>query len=190
MTAELDPRLVRRLADLTAVYRMYGRASELLYIGMTSQLRRFDNHATKRWFPLVARIDLEWHPTEASARLAEHRAIQVERPRYNIAGTPLERKRAASRGPAVKAGGPKPPSVLTDVLRVFGDAVQLHWQTLAERLGSQIPERWEATTQQAVSASVRCLGVPSRQVYIAGTNRQGCRRADVEESAARLMLAR
>ncbi len=85
---EIDPRDVRRMADMHAVYRMRDATDRLLYIGRTADAgRRFGDHSMKRWFPLVETIRLEWFPTEAAAILAERRAIQREHPRYNIAET-------------------------------------------------------------------------------------------------------
>jgi hypothetical protein len=157
MTVGLDPRIVRRLADMNAVYRMYGHTGELLYIGMTGQLRRFDNHAMKRWFPQVSRITLEWHQTEAAARVSERRAIRAERPRYNIADTPKARRArvaAEKLPPAIPASRlvlEEEPDrdVLLDVLRVFGDRPGLHWQMLADLLADQIPSRWDGTTRRS-----------------------------------------
>jgi predicted GIY-YIG superfamily endonuclease len=91
-TYDIDPRDVRRMADMHAVYRMFDGEGRLLYIGRTGDAgRRFGDHTAKRWFPLVETIKLEWLPTEAAAVLAERRAIRAERPRYNIAETPKSR---------------------------------------------------------------------------------------------------
>lgn len=195
MTTGLDPRIVRRLADMNAVYRMYGHSGELLYVGMTGQLRRFDNHAMKRWFPQVSRITLEWHPTEAAARVSERRAIRAERPRYNIADTPKAgRSRTRQLPAAIPASrlvlDEEPDrDVLLDVLRVFGDRPGLHWQMLADLLADQIPSRWDGTTKEVVSAQVRAFGVRSICVKISGKTLQGCRRADVEKAATERLLS-
>lgn len=197
MTAELDPRLVRRLADMNAAYRMYGHTGELLYIGMTGQIRRFDSHAMKRWFPLVSRITLEWHQTEAAARLAEHRAIKAERPRYNIADTPRGRRAARTPAapvelPTARKAGPQR-DVLMDVLRVFGDRNGLPWAVLAERLAEQIPSRWSGVTKQVVSSECRALGIRSVCVSmrIDGVTRvwQGCKKDDVERMSIERLAA-
>ena len=179
MTAELDPGVIRRLADMHAVYRMFDHAGRLMYIGMSGRAgRRFDQHAEKRWFPLVSTITLEWHATHASAVLAEKRAIAAERPRYNIVGSPLAPRRAT----AARASSPEmrpEATVLTAVLKVFGDASGLPWQTIAERMG---------TTKDVVSAQCRALGVPSIPVKFMGSAFRGCRRRDVEEAATRELL--
>lgn len=187
MTVDLDPGVIRRLADMHAVYRMFDHAGRLLYIGKSGRAGRFDEHAVKRWFPLVSAITLEWHATHAEAMLAEKRAIAAERPRYNIAGSPVAPKRAV-RGKVAAVlpmAPPKPPNVLSDVLKVFGDAKGLHWQTIAERLAKQFPGRWADVTRDAISVQCRDLGVPSVQVHALGVNRQGCRRTSVEDAVTR-----
>jgi len=202
MTADIDPRVIRRLADMHAVYRMWGHAGELLYIGKTGHLHRFDDHAVKRWFPMVSRITLEWHETEASAAVNERRAIQTERPRYNIAGTgkrrrlPVTKVQVAEVKLTPAAVLPEVPSrdVLADVLHVFGDAPGLHWITLAERLSEHFPDRWADVTKDALSAQCRSLGVPSVNVNIrvrAGQRKvlSGCRRDAVEKAAAIRVVA-
>ncbi len=63
--------------------------------------------------------------------------------------------------------------VLADVLQVFGSDNSLHWPVLAERLNTQIPDRWTDTTGEAVSAECRARGVPSVQVKQFGQNRVG-----------------
>ncbi len=194
MTADLDPGIVRRLADMHAVYRMWDHAGRLLYIGMSGRAgRRFDQHAEKRWFPLVSTITLEWYATHAQARLAELRAIADEKPRYNIAGSPIAKR--AQRGEAVKPDLPESPQtiILADVLRIFGESSGMHWRVIAEQLAARFPHRYRGMTPDVVSAQCRSLGIPSVTVSTrtdAGRAVQkGCRRADVESAATRLLLA-
>lgn len=89
------------------------------------------------------------------------------------AGTPTKRPRPTRRRP----------SVLDDVLSVFGDDKGMHWQVVADRLAVQFPDRWVQVTADVISAQCRALGVPSRDVrYPAGgrgANRKGCRRTDI-----------
>jgi S-DNA-T family DNA segregation ATPase FtsK/SpoIIIE len=75
--------------------------------------------------------------------------------------------------------------VLADVLQVFGTDNGLHWQVLAARLATQIPDRWADTSAEAVSAECRALGVPSVDVKAFGKALKGCRRADVETAVGR-----
>lgn len=185
---ELDAGVIRRLADYHAVYRMFDHAGRLLYIGVTGRAgRRFDQHATKRWFPLVAMITLEWHATHAAARLAETRAIAAERPCYNVAGLPrLRRDPAPPRSHAKDAA--QQPDVLGDVLKVFGPGPGQHWTVLSGRLLAEFPGRWAHASAATVSALCRDSGVPSVVVTIAATRARGCRRADVETAAANRIL--
>jgi DNA segregation ATPase FtsK/SpoIIIE, S-DNA-T family len=74
--------------------------------------------------------------------------------------------------------------VLADVLQVFGADAKLQWEVLADRLAGQFPDRWAGATAAAVSQQCRDLGVRSSQVWAGGVNRQGCTRADVEDSRA------
>ena len=74
-----------RLADRQAVYRCYAADGSLLYIGTTGHLgRRLGDHAQKIWFLASARVDLEWFPDAKSATAAERKAIETERPRFNV----------------------------------------------------------------------------------------------------------
>jgi len=84
---DLITAMVLRVAQMHALYRMFDANGQLLYVGITGKLlNRLDQHAEKRWFPLVASITLEWFPKERDAREAERRAIAIEHPVYNIAG--------------------------------------------------------------------------------------------------------
>ena len=75
--------------------------------------------------------------------------------------------------------------VLADVLQVLGTDTGLHWQVLAERLDTQLPDRWADTTAEAISAECRARGVPSVDVKMFGRALKGCRRADVERAAGK-----
>ena len=69
-----------------ALYRLYGAGDDLLYVGITGNLRvRFARHAAeKQWWPDVARRTVEWLPSWGEALKAEAAAIRAENPRYNI----------------------------------------------------------------------------------------------------------
>lgn len=178
----VDASLVRRLSDMHAVYRMFDAAGGLLYIGRTARPGRVDEHAEKRWFPLVSVITLEWHPTLADAVLAEARAIAEERPRYNIAGT----QAAKRQGPRIRVTDL--PDALGDLLEVFGDDKGMHWQVAAERLAERFPDRWEGATRELVRLEARNHGVLTAGVRMGKSVRAGVRRADVEHVVARKAL--
>lgn len=69
-----------------ALYRMYDQAGQLLYVGITLDVAtRFANHrGDKPWWTSVATIKLEHFADRASVLAAERRAIQQERPAYNV----------------------------------------------------------------------------------------------------------
>jgi S-DNA-T family DNA segregation ATPase FtsK/SpoIIIE len=72
--------------------------------------------------------------------------------------------------------------VLADVVEVFNGDAGLQWPVIAVRLAGRFPERWTATTADAVSAEVRARGVPSVLVKTDGKSARGCRRDDVESA--------
>jgi predicted GIY-YIG superfamily endonuclease len=190
MTAELDPGVIRRLADMHAVYRMYDQGGRLMYIGMSGRAgRRFDQHAEKRWFPLVSTITLEWHATHAQARIAEIRAIADEKPRYNISGSPVAKR--AMRSVTAEPEPPEPPraAVLGDILKVFGCTGGMSWHAVAEQLAAQFPRKYSGITRDVISAQCRSFGVPSVPVRSAGAVHRGCRRVDVEVAMTGQILA-
>lgn len=73
----------------TTLYRMFGAAGQLLYVGISSRaLSRWEQHRhEKPWWSAVARITVEHFATREEALSAELAAIRVERPEYNIVGT-------------------------------------------------------------------------------------------------------
>lgn len=70
------------------MYRLFGPASDLLYVGITNDIRRrFQAHAQEKpWWPDVIRDEIVWYPTRRQALREEARAIVEENPRYNKAG--------------------------------------------------------------------------------------------------------
>ncbi len=84
MTATSSPQ--RPTAVTTALYRFFGKAGDLLYIGISGSIphRLGQHHRTKPWYHEVARITVEHHPDRPTALNFEERAIKAERPKYNI----------------------------------------------------------------------------------------------------------
>lgn len=72
-------------SERTAVYRIYGADSELLYVGITKDFgARWAQHAAKQpWWPEVARQTVDWHESREAALAEEARAIKAEGPRHN-----------------------------------------------------------------------------------------------------------
>lgn len=75
-----------KLATSTALYRLEDANGALLYVGISDDpLRRWGEHAgDKPWWPDVAHLSFEWHPSRTDALLEEARAIKAEQPQYNI----------------------------------------------------------------------------------------------------------
>ncbi|MFJ2752689.1 hypothetical protein [Streptomyces sp. NPDC087297] len=91
----------------TALYRLFGEADELLYVGIAyNPEERWRAHAgSKYWWPDVVRGTVEWHATRPAAEAAESCALRSERPRYDDsarqgAGAALPRSAPDARGQA------------------------------------------------------------------------------------------
>ena len=69
----------------TAVYRLYDRTGQLLYIGITCDLdeRWHQHHAEKYWWRDVERKDIVWVNTRDEARAIEYKATRIEKPLYD-----------------------------------------------------------------------------------------------------------
>lgn len=74
------------MADTHVLYRFYSATGQLLYVGITmSPPDRFKSHRdTKEWWAEVAGITVENYDSRGDLEKAERRAIQVERPLYNV----------------------------------------------------------------------------------------------------------
>lgn len=70
---------------MNVVYRAFSKDNELLYIGVTQDLKnRIINHkSSKKWWIEVDRIDEESFDNKVSAMKAEVDAIRLEKPKYN-----------------------------------------------------------------------------------------------------------
>jgi excisionase family DNA binding protein len=68
----------------TTLYRIYGEASALLYVGITDNYdSRMRQHSEKAWWSDVRRIDALDFTERAEASSAEKLAIQTEGPLHN-----------------------------------------------------------------------------------------------------------
>lgn len=71
--------------SITAVYRMFDRAGDLLYVGVSlAVMTRFVQHSDKPWADEIANMTIERFPTRQAALDAEAVAITMEDPRYNV----------------------------------------------------------------------------------------------------------
>lgn len=76
----------RRTAERTALYRIWGDAGLLLYIGISKDFgSRWKAHAKQQpWWPEMRRLTAdEWFDDRKDAEAAEAAAIKAERPKYN-----------------------------------------------------------------------------------------------------------
>lgn len=78
----------RAQGDEVAVYRLFGSAGELLYVGISKDpLSRWWEHLNSRpWWPRVEEFELAWYPSRAEARSVEREAIASEYPVHNARG--------------------------------------------------------------------------------------------------------
>jgi transcriptional regulator with XRE-family HTH domain len=77
---------VSRAPERTALYRLYGDADLLLYIGISKTFGdRWKREArTFPWWDEHCRMTVEWHNSRPEAETAEIAAIKAEHPKYNI----------------------------------------------------------------------------------------------------------
>lgn len=80
------------LQEQTALYRLFGSADELLYIGISSRFgQRWREHARAQpWWPEVERQTVDWFASRELAAAAEAQAIKSEGPRYNVVHAPRD----------------------------------------------------------------------------------------------------
>ena len=75
------------IAEPYAVYRLYGPADIILYIGCSKNpYARLHSHAHKNrhtWWPYVERREIDWHPNYREAHRAETRQLHLHRPLCN-----------------------------------------------------------------------------------------------------------
>ncbi|MEV5961867.1 cell division protein FtsK [Kribbella sp. NPDC051952] len=75
--------------------------------------------------------------------------------------------------------------VLADILTVMGADTAAHWDTIAGRLADQMPEQYDGTTPDAISAQARGLNVSSVNVKRDGVTRKGAKADDIRAAIAR-----
>jgi excinuclease UvrABC nuclease subunit len=89
--------------ERTALYRLYDANDRLLYVGITANLaQRWKNHSVYscRWWPRVARKQIEWHDDRYLALAHEYLAIIGEKPQCNRRRTPPRTGRWPNRDAA------------------------------------------------------------------------------------------
>jgi DNA segregation ATPase FtsK/SpoIIIE, S-DNA-T family len=102
-----------------------------------------------------------------------------------LAARKLREKNRTLSGDALGVDVDEPESdIVADLLGVMGADSGLWWDVAAMRLAKQFPTRHADANAKSVSAAARARGVASTDVRYppgrAGTNRKGCRKADLE----------
>lgn len=71
---------------VTTVYRFFDQYDRLLYVGISIQpLNRLGQHqSSKSWWTQIVRVEMVHYADRATAKAVETKAIQDERPLYNI----------------------------------------------------------------------------------------------------------
>lgn len=86
------------------LYRVFDDLGRLLYVGIsTDPLRRLSQHRDgKEWWPRVRRVEVQHLDTDdrVIAECIEREAIRVEKPIYNLAGSPVRESAEAERAAA------------------------------------------------------------------------------------------
>lgn len=105
-----------------------------------------------------------------------------------LAARKLREKARTLSGDALGVEVDEPESdIAADLIKVMGGDSALWWETAAERLAAEFPMRHADATAESVSAAARARGVPSTDVRWppgrTGTNRKGCRKADLAAAA-------
>ena len=105
-----------------------------------------------------------------------------------LAARKLRDKARTLSGDALGVDIAEPESdIARDLLDVMGSDSGLWWETAAERLAAHFPMRHADATAESVSAAARARGVPSTDVRWppgrTGTNRKGCKKADLTAAA-------
>ena len=91
------------MTDRTALYRIFGDADLLLYIGISKNFgTRWKQHAkTQPWWDEHRRMTVEWRESRPEAEEAETAAIEAEHPQYNIIHNVATIRADAGRMPLV-----------------------------------------------------------------------------------------
>jgi len=95
--------------ERTALYRVWGDADLLLYIGVSNDFgRRWREHAERQpWWGEMRRLTVdEWFDSRPEAEEAEEAAIKAECPKYNIVHNGIARGRVAHAALAEPDAGP------------------------------------------------------------------------------------
>lgn len=143
-------------SEPTALYRVFGDAGVLLYIGISNDFgSRWKRHARiQPWWNEKRRQTVEWYPSRGSAEEAEVSAIKSEYPRYNTqhnVGAPRP------RGPRQR-----PPHAveldrgIATLMREYREREGLSQAAFAARM-SELGHGWHQSTVYKIEADARSL---------------------------------
>lgn len=137
-----------RIPRRVAIYRLYDSADQLLYVGITEDIKdRFGRHAmTKAWWSSVARKDVTWIVTSWSQALRlEKTIIREEQPKYNGTHNYPEVQFNAAAWPAIAVSQGKG-NVLAE--RIRQEIRSGRWEA-----GARIPTRSQIANASGISKS-------------------------------------
>ncbi len=133
------------------LYRLHNSDGDLLYIGMTCQIdeRLMQHSREKSWYSEVSSTELEPFGNYQDAFNAELRAIEAEKPIYNVVGTNKERKGGYRKAPPLD-------ETRADQLRSARNALneaEQHAETAAQQLHAAMTAALEVdqATWQAIA---------------------------------------
>lgn len=130
------------MSERTALYRIWGDADLLLYIGVSKDFgNRWKQHAKQQpWWDEMKRLTAdEWFDSREEAEAAERKAIKAERPKYNVThNSPPKPERTICywydsewwRVIAYEPGWPDPAHRHLAVQSMSGDIVHAHARRL------------------------------------------------------------
>lgn len=149
------------MTERTALYRVFGDADLLLYIGISKDFgRRWRDHARKQpWWGEMRRLSVDaWYASREEARAVEAVAIKAEKPKYNKkhSGKPEVQVRArrslvrrAQEDPAARRAAmlakygrndiEYPPAL--DVLRQMAANGEDPWRLIPDAMAGRWPHR-------------------------------------------------
>lgn len=83
------------------MYRIFGEADELLYIGMTNSpgIRWNGHQLVQPWWDELRSLTVEWRDSRPEADAAEKAAVLAEQPKYNVTYLKPAGHRARERRP-------------------------------------------------------------------------------------------
>lgn len=142
----------------TALYRIFGVADLLLYIGISDDFgRRWKEHARLQvWWPERRWMTVDWYDTRADAEAAEETAVKAEGPVHNkVYAVPQAIQRAAARPSSVRARIPQPqgPRQRVDLAELGPFPIPLD-ELLALPVTVDVP------------AAAIALGIPADHAYV------------------------